>query len=198
LFKFSPSPDDIVSRWRKESPSCDSVWKIRWMERYPALLPDSRHLLLRRYISHIQRLHLVNWFIVIAVARQVREESWRLTSLLTAHNSFSVTLPEISLKCARGARFGPYNHADPTNRGFILTIDHSPQQSDRRFHRYTVLRRHWTGITSICAHKVRQGETRSRADGGMEAKTIACASGSSFKLGIKLRQQGARNDFFSY
>lgn len=51
-------------------------------------------------------------------------------------------LPEISLECARGARFGPHNHAGPTNRGFILTIDRSPQQSDRRFRRYTVLRRH--------------------------------------------------------
>lgn len=108
----------------------------------------------------------------------------------------SRSLSEISLECARGARFGPHNHVDSTNRGFILTIDRSPQQSDRRFRRYTVLRRHWTGITSICAHKVRQGEARSRANGRMETKTIACASGSSSKLGIKLRQREARKAIF--
>lgn len=57
-------------------------------------------------------------------------------------NGAQLVPAEISLECARGARFGPYNHASPTNRGFILTIDRSPQQSDRRFRRYTVLRRH--------------------------------------------------------
>lgn len=68
---------------------------------------------------------------VIARYRKLR----RLTSLLTARSSFPVPV-EISLECARGARFGSHNHAGPTNRGFILTIDRNPQQSDRRFRRY--------------------------------------------------------------
>lgn len=69
-------------------------------------------------------------------------------------------------------------HRRSTNRGFILTSDRSPQQSDRRFRRYTVLR--WCVIEA----GLRQS-TLTKFAGRVEAKAIARGVGSSHKLGIK-------------
>lgn len=62
------------------------------------------------------------------------------------------------------------------NRGFILTIDRSPQQSDRRFRRYTVLpppSLNWDYVNLRSLTKFVKGKlVRARSDGrGMEAKT---------------------------